>query len=361
MKTKLKLALALSLVVLMAGRIRRPPSPGRARGADDRSRTGTRSCRRRCAPTNPVLQTRSAAIVQLAVFEAVNAIVGDYEPYLGTIAAPPGARPTPRPSPPPIAPWWPCARPAPRPSTPRGPPSLAAIPDGPAKEAGIAVGEAAAAAMLALRADDGSADADVPYTPGTDPGDWQPTPPAFAPAFLPGWGQVTPFGLENGSQFRCRPPPALHTGRYAKRLQRGQGPRRRQQPFRPQDRTDVARFYAATSPGACGTRPRARSSAAQGKTLSENARIFALLAMAMADGPIAVLETQVPLQLLAARDRDPGRRHRRQPADRPGSGLAPADRHAAVPELPVGPRDRCPTPPARCSSTPSARTATPSP
>ena len=45
------------------------------------------------APANPFLQTRSAAIVQLAVFEAVNAIVGDYEPYLGTIAAPPGASP----------------------------------------------------------------------------------------------------------------------------------------------------------------------------------------------------------------------------------------------------------------------------
>src|SRR5262245_52466383 len=39
-------------------------------------------------PTNPFFQARWAAIVQLAVFEAVNAVVGDYEPYLGTIAAP---------------------------------------------------------------------------------------------------------------------------------------------------------------------------------------------------------------------------------------------------------------------------------
>src|SRR5262245_45545625 len=45
------------------------------------------------APSNPFVQARSAAIVQLAVFEAVNAIVGGYEPYLGTVAAPPWASP----------------------------------------------------------------------------------------------------------------------------------------------------------------------------------------------------------------------------------------------------------------------------
>src|SRR5688500_2033799 len=44
-------------------------------------------------PTNPTFQTRWGAIVQLAVFEAVNAITGDYEPYLGVIDAPAGASP----------------------------------------------------------------------------------------------------------------------------------------------------------------------------------------------------------------------------------------------------------------------------
>ena len=48
---------------------------------------------RTVAPTPHFLQSRSAAIVQLAVFEAVNAIVGDYEPYLGTVDAPPWASP----------------------------------------------------------------------------------------------------------------------------------------------------------------------------------------------------------------------------------------------------------------------------
>src|SRR5437588_5914912 len=44
-------------------------------------------------PTNPFFQARWGAIVQLAVFEAVNSVTGDYEPYLGTIAAPPWASP----------------------------------------------------------------------------------------------------------------------------------------------------------------------------------------------------------------------------------------------------------------------------
>src|SRR5688572_8528898 len=128
---------------------------------------------------NPLAQARSAAIVQLSVFEAVNAITGDYEPYLGTIIAPDGASSdaaavaaahralvT-------LQPGSVAALDAARAT------SLAAIPDGVGRDAGIAVGEAAAAAMLLLRANDGAAGAGaVLYTPGTRPGDWQPTPPA---------------------------------------------------------------------------------------------------------------------------------------------------------------------------------------
>src|SRR5262245_34056022 len=136
-------------------------------------------------PSNPVFQSRWGAIVQLAVFEAVNAVTGDYEPYLGTIAAPPWASPDAA-----------AVAAAHRTLVTLRPDqaaalddlraqSLAAIPDGPAKAAGIAVGEQAAAAMLALRANDGS-DAPMPYTPGTGPGVWQPL-PGQAPQ-LPGWG-----------------------------------------------------------------------------------------------------------------------------------------------------------------------------
>src|SRR4051812_33695187 len=125
------------------------------------------------APTNPFFQARWGAIVQLAVFEAVNAVTGDYEPYLGTIAAPAWASPD--------AAAIAAAHQtlvALRPASAATldalrAQSLAAIPDGQAKQAGIAAGEQAAAAMLVLRANDGSAQAPfMPYTPGINPGDW---------------------------------------------------------------------------------------------------------------------------------------------------------------------------------------------
>src|SRR4029453_18278621 len=89
------------------------------------------------------------------------------------------------------------------------------MPDGEAKTRGIAVGQAAAAAILAERQDDG-ATTFVPYTPGTEPGGWQPTPnpsPAdppgaadLLPAVLPGWGQVVPFVLPSSGRYP-RPAP----------------------------------------------------------------------------------------------------------------------------------------------------------
>ena len=243
------------------------------------------------APRNPFFQARWAAIVQLAVFEAVNAVTGDYEPYLGTISAADGASPeaaaiaaayrtlvT-------LRPGSIVALDAARAL------SLAAIPDGPAKDAGIEAGEDAAAAMLLLRANDGW-NAIVLYTPGTNPGDWQPTPLGFAAAAFPQWGEVTPFGLRNGSQFRAPAPPALFTEKYATDYNEVKLVGRIDSLFRPQDRTDVARFYAAATPVQTWNPVARQVSIAQGMTLSENARTFALLAMAICDASIAVFDTK---------------------------------------------------------------------
>jgi hypothetical protein len=267
------------------------------------------------ASSNAVVQNRSAAIVQLAVFEAVNAIVGDYEPYLGTLVAPPRASPdaaavaaahrT-------LATLYPAGaatlgllRDA----------SLSSIPDGLDKEAGITVGEAAAAAVLLLRAGDGSGPAaTTPYTPGANPGEWRPTPPASAPALLPGWGQVVPFGLKEGSQFRSPPPPGIDTGKYANDYNEVELLGRFDSPFRPQDRTDVARFYAASSPVQVWNAAARQAGAAQGKTLSENARIFALLGMALCDASIAAFDAKYhynlwrPVTAIRAGDTDGNRR-----------------------------------------------------
>jgi hypothetical protein len=132
----------------------------------------------------------------------------------------------------------------------------------------------------------------VPYTPGTYPGAWQPAPPAFAPAFLPGWGLVTPFGLQEASQFRGQAPPALFTGKYANDYNEVKLLGKIDSAFRPQDRTDVARFYAATSPVQAWNSAARQVGLAQGTTLSENARIYALLAMAIGDASIAAYDTK---------------------------------------------------------------------
>ena len=91
---------------------------------------------------------------------------------------------------------------------------------------------------------------------------------------------MTPFGLANGSQFRLPPPPSLDSDEYADAYNEVKLVGRFVSPFRPQDRTDVARFYAVTTPVMLFNSAARQVSAAQGKTLSENARIFALLGMA---------------------------------------------------------------------------------
>jgi hypothetical protein len=68
------------------------------------------------------------------------------------------------------------------------------------KAAGVAVGEGAAAALIAARAEDGL-EADVAYSPGSGPGVWQPTPPRFGPALTPWLGQLRPFTMTSTSQF----------------------------------------------------------------------------------------------------------------------------------------------------------------
>ncbi len=290
-----------------------PFSPGTAHGdaATDPVIEWNAIMRTTVRTSNGLLQTRSAAMMHLAVFEAVNAIVGDYKPYLGTIEAPPGASPeaaaiaaahrT-------LLNLYPASVESLDASRAT---SLSAIPDGPAKDDGIVVGVAAADAILALRANDGAATAAVPpYTPGTEPGDWQPTPPLFPPLLFPNWGKVTTFGIQNGAQFRSEPPPAIHTGKYARDYNEVKAVGDVASTVRPQDKTDRARYYGVNLGQEVFGQAASQASAAQGKTLSENARIFALLYMAIADGLISSMESKLiyeywrPVTAIRAGDTD---------------------------------------------------------
>src|SRR5262249_54561273 len=99
--------------------------------------------------------------------------------------------------------------------------SLAAIPDGPAKDDGVATGESAAAAMILLRTNDGSSPLTfyVPTAPG--PGVWEATPSCpsvggVQVGILFNWQNVKPFGIRSAADFLAGPPPSLTTGRYTK-------------------------------------------------------------------------------------------------------------------------------------------------
>jgi len=240
---------------------------------------------------DPTLPIRAAAIMQLAVFEAVNAIVGGYEPYLGSVSAPAGASPE--------AAAIAAAHRVLVALLPdqteslnaRRATSLAALPDGAAKTGGIAVGEAAAVAMLAKRANDGI-DADVPYTPGTLPGQYRPTPPDFTPAFGAQLGQVTPFAIDRTTRFRVPPPPSLRSARYTRDYDEVKRVGDVASRERPKDRADVARFYEPDDIVPIYFSAARQVSLAQRKTLAENARIFALLGMAIFDAMVACFDSK---------------------------------------------------------------------
>ena len=109
---------------------------------------------------------------------------------------------------------------------------------------------------------------------------------------------------------------------------------------RPQDRSDVATFYAGSSPGYVMNLAARQVSVAQGRSLSHNARAFALINMAINDSFVASFGNEVSLQLLAARDGHSRRRDGRQPENRTRRRLEAAHPRAVLPELWVEPRRR---------------------
>jgi len=241
---------------------------------------------------NPFAQARYAAIVQLAVFEAVNSITHKYQPYLGTITAPPGASPDAaaiEAAYQVLSTYFPASQPTLYTDWTN---SMQSIPDGSAKTEGIATGDAAAAAMIALRANDGSSPPQF-YTPGPPvPGAWQATPScpvvngvAVGIAFQ--WQNVTPFGIASASNFLLDPPPALTSERYARASNEVMTVGSVDSTQRPPDRANVALFYAASSPTQVFNQAAEQVAMAQGRSLSDNARALALINMAMSDSLVA--------------------------------------------------------------------------
>jgi hypothetical protein len=168
--------------------------------------------------------------------------------------------------------------------------SLSQIPDGPAKEEGLAVGDAVAGQIVALRSTDGS-DVDGTYTFGSGPGEYQRTPPTFSNPAAPAWRFVTPFVLRRGDQFRPEGPPSLDSDEWAADFNEVKQLGRVDSTVRTAEQTEIA---------LCGAEPPlpmwnrvARSMSVQRRTgLVQNARLFALLNLAMVDATIAVWDSK---------------------------------------------------------------------
>jgi PAP2 superfamily protein len=234
----------------------------------------------------PPITVRMMAIVQVSVFEAVNAITGRYPPQRAKLNPAPGAS------------VEAAVAAATRSALSKLVPAqqtvidadyqalLGSVPDGPAKTAGIAVGEQAAAAIVALCADDGMVAPDV-YRPYTAAGIYVPT---VGPA-VPHWGKRRPWVMPRGDHFRPGPPPALTSDTWARDYNEIKAVGARNSTQRTPEQTAMAKFWEATAPVVYW--PVARAVAGMpGRDVTDNARLFALAAMAMDDGLIAVFDAK---------------------------------------------------------------------
>lgn len=152
---------------------------------------------------------------------------------------------------------------------------------------GIRVGRTAAATLLATRANDGWNVAPPPFVLPPSPGNWQPTPPASAPAGFTQFPQVTPFALTSGAQFAPNPPPALASARYAADLNEVKALGSATSATRTADQTQIARLWAnvntPTTVWFVWNNVARAVAVSRGQTTAQNARLFALLNIAFHD------------------------------------------------------------------------------
>ena len=164
--------------------------------------------------------------------------------------------------------------------------ALAALPQSPATTAGLRVGEQAAAALLAFRAHDGAATLER-YRPHTTAGVYVPT---VIPV-LSQWPQRTPWILTSPDQFRPGPPPSLTSARWARDYNEIKALGAKHSTQRTATQTDLARFWATTGPEIY--LPVVWSVATMsGRELTQNARLLAVVTQAMDDALIAVMDAK---------------------------------------------------------------------
>lgn len=229
---------------------------------------------------------RGQAMMHLAVFEAVNAVERRYQPYRLDLNAPRGASKEAAAASAAyevllaLHPEQKTGLEALRAS------SLAVVAEGDAKAQGIELGRQAAAGIVALRANDGIAATEA-YRPHTTPG-------AYVPTALPAEstsGNVTPWVMRSGSQFRPAPPPSLHSDTWTRDLNEIRAFGARNSAKRSAEQTDIARFWFQTGPRTYNPIVRQLVLARQ-LDLVDAARLQALATMAAHDAFVAVFDAK---------------------------------------------------------------------
>jgi membrane-associated phospholipid phosphatase len=246
-------------------------------------------------PAN-IQPTRNFAILHAAIYDAVNAIDRTHEPYLISVRAPRDASETA------------AADAAAHTALVGLYPSLqnsldsdyaaevGQVPNGPAKDQGVRLGEQVASDLLAIRANDGSNVMPPPFVAGTNPGDYASTPPNFPTPVFTTWGQVSPFVLERGDQFRPTPPPALTSDAYAAAINEVQSLGSATSTTRTSEQTEIGKFW--NPPIQNFWNQIAQTVAlARHSDLPTTARLFAALNLSFADSAIAFYDAKYTFRL----------------------------------------------------------------
>jgi hypothetical protein len=253
----------------------------------------------RTAGTPPIVLTRFAAIVQAAVFDAVNGIERRYSPVHVQATAPPGASQRAAAI---MAAYGTLVNlyPAQKATLDQKLAfSLASIASGRAAEHSVSIakgldwGQKVAATILQWRSTDGFTPPPPPFTGGTAVGEWRPTPPGFAPGAAPQFAYMTPWVIQSPSQFRPGGPPALASPQYAADVNESKLMGEAGSLARTSDQTSYSQFWAAASSANYYWNQVALSLAAERHlTFSEEARLLGLINVATADAAIACWEAK---------------------------------------------------------------------
>jgi hypothetical protein len=254
--------------------------------------------------------TRSFAIMHAAIYDAVNSIEGTNKPYLVRLAG------------------------APRDASQEAAAAVAAhevlvelypgvqamldaelqssldqIPRGAAMTSGMEIGQMVADNILGVRATDGSAAPAQSFVPGTDPGDYQSTPPNFPKPAFTNWAQVTPFALSRADQFRPAPPPTLTSDGYTQSFNEVKSLGQNTSSVRTADQTLIGRFWGGAIQNYWNEIAQT-AAVARGLDVARSARLFALLNLSLADTVIAFYDAKYtyrfwrPVTAIRAADQD---------------------------------------------------------